>query len=131
MLNDRLVVVPQTPADYQQDLEDPQRELLLVELVAPQGAWLDDPEAEEVLVSADDDPAPRVVPIQAVRDLVKARVALLGRGAPTLRSLYQLTRPRAAPEYALVLVSVADLTQRAAPVADAASSPPERPAGPP
>ena len=109
LLNDRLVVVPQIPADFLQDLDDPHRELLLVELVAPGGAWLDDAEAEDVLVSASDDPTPRIVPIKAVRDLVKARVTLIGRGSPLLRSLYQLTRPKTAPEYALVLVAVADI----------------------
>lgn len=130
VLRDQLVVVPQIPADFEQPLEDPQRELLLVELVAPGGAWLNDPEVEAVLVSPDDAPSPRLVSIEAVRELVKARVTLLGRGAPTLRSLYQLTRPKTAPEYALVLVAVADLTP-AEPAGGGASSPPAKPAAPP
>lgn len=123
LLHGRVVVVPQVPADFQQDLEDPHRELLLVELVAPGGAWLDDVEADDVLVSATD-AAPSVVPLQAVRDLVRRRVATLGRGAPVLRSLYALTRPRSAPDYKLVLVALADLT----PAAAGASSPRGSPA---
>jgi hypothetical protein len=119
-LGGRVFAVPQQPQDFEAELEDAEGELLLVELVAPGGAWLEDPELHGVLVRAS---PPAWIPIAALRRLVQARVNLFGRPAQQLRKLYQLTRPRCAPEYELALVSLADLPTPQPP-SDAAASPP-------
>jgi hypothetical protein len=115
-LGGRVFAVPQQPRDFEAELEDAEGELLLVELVAPGGAWLEDPELHGVLVRAS---PPAWIPMAALRRLVQAKVNLFGRPAQQLRKLYQLTRPRCAPEYELALVSLADLP---GPESDAAAS---------
>lgn len=99
-----LLAVPQRLEDFGSQLEDPDEELLLVELSAPDGAWLEDPEVEGVLVRPGS-----FVRIQAVRQLVRDRVNLFGRASAELKKLYQLVRPTCAPEYALALVAMDDL----------------------
>ena len=111
-----VLAVPQKVRDFDTQLEDAYDELLLVELCAPDGAWLEDPEVAGVLVA----PA-AYVPLQAVRRLVQARVNLFGKPVAQLKRLYQLVRPACAPEYALTLVSIADLPT---PEPVAAASPP-------
>jgi len=99
-----VLAVPQKIQDFDCHLEDAHGELLLVELCAPDGAWLEDPEVAGVLVA----PA-AYVPLQAVKRLVQARVNLFGKPVAQLKRLYQLVRPACAPDFALTLVSVADL----------------------
>jgi hypothetical protein len=54
----RIVAVPPLPRDYSEDLEDTDRELLVVEMQpargAPESAWLHDEAVEEILVRSGD-----------------------------------------------------------------------------
>lgn len=104
LLDGKVVVIPQKPEDYEQGFHDAEDELLLVELSGPDGAWLDDRDADSVYIGPN-----QLVPLDVVRQHVLRNVNVLARPAQRLKKLYQVVRPSVAPDYVMVLVQVQTL----------------------
>ena len=104
LLGGQIVVVPQRPEDFDDSFADADGELLLVELAGPDGAWLEDREAESVYLGPG-----RLLPLEKLREYVRRKINLLARPAQKLKKLHQLVRPSCAPDYTLVLVPLSEL----------------------
>jgi hypothetical protein len=102
----RVVAVPQRLEDFQSDCADELREILLVELSAPRGAWLEDPEVALVHVSC---PAgERLLPVEVLRRRVRASPNIFRRPLTSLKKLDCPFRSPLFPEHLLLPLATSD-----------------------
>lgn len=104
----KVVAVPQKVEDWEDGLVDENSELLVVELIAPGGGWLEDPEVNFVRVQTGETTA-KLVPIEDLRELVRSRVQIFSRPSASLRKLNTPCRLKQAPLHTIALVSLSDL----------------------
>lgn len=101
-----VVAVPQRLEDFQDDCSDELRELLLVELSAPRGSWLEDPEVAFVHVSSA--AGERLLPVEVLRRHVRASPNIFRRPLPSLKKLDCPFRSPLFPEHLLLPVATSD-----------------------
>ena len=101
-----VVAVPQRLEDFQSDCSDDLQELLLIELSAPRGSWLEDPDVALVHVSSA--AGERLLPVEVLKRYVRASQNIFRKPTPGLKKLDCPFRSPLYPEHVLLPVATAE-----------------------
>lgn len=115
-----VVVVPQRLEDFQSDCCDAMQELLLIELSAPGGSWLEDTQVRYVHVALRS--GDRLLPVDVLRRYVRACPNVFRRPLPGLKKLDMPFRCPRYPEHLLLPVATSAFADALASAATPAPS---------
>lgn len=113
-----MVAVPQNAADWDNEMADPNHELLVVDLT-PGSGWFEESSVELVHIKTSA-ASSKLVAIAPLRKAVKSIANLLERPRCGLRKLHVPCYPKAAPQHTVVLLGLSELSSLLAASSDAA-----------